>query len=146
MQTQPTTQQTLRAEQVDHLYQRLPFSLIATTIVATILAAVQAQVIAPLIVAGWWLCFVLINGARAVLVWRYRKAQPRPDEIAPWELRFTLTALLIGLCWGATMFLLYPKGSAVHQIFLVLTLIGVSGAGAASLAARSTTAIVSICT
>jgi hypothetical protein len=65
----------------------------------------------------------LANSVLAVLF--YRRFQADSSDNRGWLIRFTLLQLEIGLCWGATIWLLWVNGNAVNNVFVILPFVGV---------------------
>jgi len=134
MENQPRIDRQLRAEHVEQIFVRLPLSITFTLILATIVAAVQWPVVSKTHVIVWWSCYALVSLGRFVTWLLYRRAQPTPQESASWSHTFLAGALLAGLVWSASLWLLMPRTNTMHHAFLVIVVVTTMAAGGVALA------------
>ncbi|WP_447971201.1 hybrid sensor histidine kinase/response regulator [Nitrospira sp. M1] len=111
-------------EQVAQLYALAPVGIIASCITSLILVFILWNVMAPSLLLVWVSSLTLINAIRGVLVFRYRRMTPSPEDISRWCHWFILGNLLSGLTWGAAGFFLYPLDSLPHEFGLIFVLGG----------------------
>lgn len=126
----------LRAEQVRLLYASAPAALTATLVCVTTLAAVEWTASPRLPLLAWLAYMTTLTSLRYLLVRRFRRASPEQQAGPVWRTLFLAGAVLAGLGWGSTMFLLLPEFSIPHQVFLVFMLGGITAGAVATLSAR----------
>jgi diguanylate cyclase (GGDEF)-like protein len=94
---------------------------------------------------GTWL-----GGITAVIVWRivlaarFRRADPLPMEMLPWESAFVASLALVSLIWGVGGWLIMPSDSVLHQAVVFFFLMGVSGAVVTAYAAHGVAAVIAV--
>ena len=126
----------LEIEQVRLLYASAPAALAATLVCVATLAAVEWTVSPRLPLLGWLAYMAVLTSLRHLLVLRFRRASPGQQAMSVWRTLFLSGAVLAGLGWGSTMFLLLPESSIPHQVFLVFMLGGITSGAVATLSAR----------
>ena len=131
-----TNSPPLIAEQVRQLYGALPLSLIAIVINSTILALVQALVLPLTWVLGWYFFVLAITALRAYWLIDYRRRNPVFRSDALCLKRFNIGVTLSGVTWGSAVFLMFPADNAVHQMFLLFTIAGMSAGAISTLSAN----------
>jgi len=124
----------LRAAQVEMLYGNVNVGVVVTVAAATVLGRLQWTVVPHPIIAGWWLCTLLVAVARFTLAQRYWRATPSSLQAGRWGIAFTIGAGLAGATWGAAGILLNPKDHLESQVFLAF-IVGGMMLGAAPLLA-----------
>ena len=127
-------QRQVRAAETRLLYENATTGIIATIVIASLLAYAQWVVIAPVVVSVWLLYMVLISGARFLLVRRYWSASPKDTDQGRWRVAFVVGAAMAAAGWGAAAILLYVPARPMNETFLVFVVGGVM-LGAASLLA-----------
>ena len=131
----------LRQRQVDAAETRLLYDnactgIVATLVIAALLAYAQRDVGPPSVVVAWLLYVLLVSAARYLLVRRYRRASAGEIDSRPWRMAFTVGAALSAAGWVAAAILLYAPDRPMNQAFLVFVVGGVMLGGASLLAAR----------
>ena len=126
----------LLAEQLRQLYGSLPLSLITVLINSTILALVQAIVLPLEGVLAWYLAMLLLTMLRAYWLIDYRRRNPVFRSDRQCLKRFNFGVALSGIAWGSTAFLMFPEDNAVHQMFLLFTIAGMSAGAVSTLSAN----------
>jgi hypothetical protein len=121
-------------EQCKLLYSVLPLSLVSNAILALLLAVVQDEVIAPVIVYGWLATMGVVLLARGALLLAWLRGAHTTNYAPRWLLRFRISAIATGLTWGAGAALLFPHGDEVHQVYLSFILAGLTAGASTSLA------------
>ncbi len=87
----------------------------------------------PTIPLYWFLGVLLVSAVRALDAWLYlREAKHNPPP-KPALVRYAIGVAFTGAIWGAGLPLLYPEGHAVHQVLLVVCIMGVTAAATVSL-------------
>jgi diguanylate cyclase (GGDEF)-like protein len=128
-----------------HLKQMLSTSiasLVSGVLLALLLAYVQRGVIATNFVLTWLFLILLTTLFRATLTIAYLR-HPTTDYLTSHArmVRFRLGVLVAGAIWGLAGILLFPAGDPSHQMFLILTLAGLTAGGVISYSADLVCAI-----
>jgi diguanylate cyclase (GGDEF)-like protein/PAS domain S-box-containing protein len=117
-------------------------SLIASTLLAMVLAFMQHGVIASTDIIFWLALVLFVAIGRALLV-RFYKRHPIENNsdhhLRLLKLRIGVVAA--GLAWGFAGVLLFPPNDPQHQMFLIFMLAGLTAGGIVSLAADLTSAV-----
>ncbi len=75
-----------------------------------------------------WLAVIVVTVAlRAILFLRYFRIRPSGKELLGWERPYAMTLALAGTAWGFGALLIMPQHSELHQVALLLLLVGMSG-------------------
>jgi diguanylate cyclase (GGDEF)-like protein/PAS domain S-box-containing protein len=117
-------------------------SLIASTLLAMVLAYMQQGLIASGIIIFWLVIVLLVAIVRAVLVHFYKRHVV--EENADLYLRlvkYRIGVLFAGLSWGSAGFLLFPPSDPQHQMFLIFILAGLTAGGIVSHSADLTSSV-----
>lgn len=124
------------AEQIALLYKQAPLAYAVTFINGAILIFVQKTHIAIAVLLTWFGALLLVTAFRAILIARYAKSAPQPEQAGCWLRRYLVGVAFSGLVWGASAVVIFPPDSAPHQVFVAFVLAGMSAGGVAVLAAR----------
>ena len=96
-------------------------SLVGHLVGAVLIEMMFADAAPRGLLVGWGLLFVLVWLVRVSMALRFARHEPRRSETLLGRLRAWQVGVLAGAAlWGAAAWLLYPFGSALHQIALVL--------------------------
>jgi diguanylate cyclase (GGDEF)-like protein/PAS domain S-box-containing protein len=115
-------------------------SLIASVLLALILAFMQHGAIASSVLVFWIALVILASLLRAVTVIAYRR-HSREGDICTRLTHFRLGVLCAGVAWGLAGFLLFPEGDPWHQMFLIFVLAGMTAGGTIAFSADLFSAI-----
>lgn len=126
----------LELEQVRLLYASAPAALVASTVCAATLAAVEWNASPRLPLLAWLAYMVILTASRTFLVWQVQRSPSDKQGHPGWKALFLAGAALAGLGWGSTMLFLLPPSSVPHQIFLVFILGGITAGAVSTLSAR----------
>ena len=133
----------VQSAQLRQLFCASNVSLVTSTLLATILAYMQREVIASSVVLAWLSLVVLVAFSRAALVKAYQYSQVDDDTtIHAWLVRFRLGVLAVGVVWGSAGFLMFPNNYPQYQMFLIFMLAGLSAGGVISFSADLVSAVV----
>jgi len=124
------------AEQIKLLYKNAPLAYSVTLINGAILVYVQRAYISIFVLLGWYACLLLATVFRIVVVWRYNRISPGPDETRFWHIAYLICVVLVGSVWGATPIVLFPIEAIAHQVFVAFVLAGMGAGGISVLAPR----------
>ena len=132
----------IQFEQLRQLYSVGNVPLVASAVLAVILAFVQRDVISFNVILIWLSLIALILLSRAFINFAYqRTSSDNKLETHRWLLRFRLGIFASGVIWGASGFLLFPPDESQHQLFLLFILAGLTSGAVTSYAADSVSAL-----
>lgn len=118
----------IRAILVSQIYDRAPIGLITTFVNSLILVTVLWGWIRPAVLLVWLMATLLLTLFRWIGVQRFHHRDPEgAADYRHWENAYLLGFGLSGCLWGLAGWILFPVGSAVHQMFLALILCGMVG-------------------
>jgi signal transduction histidine kinase/ActR/RegA family two-component response regulator len=129
-------QRQVHAAETRLLYENACTGIVATIVIATILAYAQLDVRPRAVVVAWLLFVLLVSGARYALVRRYWRAAPDDDDSHRWRVAFAIGAAMAAVGWVAAAIVLYAPSQPLNQAFLVFVVGGVMLGGASLLAPR----------
>ena len=118
------------------------FALVTSSVIATLFAYAQREVIALPLVLTWFSLVILIAIIRAIHV--HSCLLTPLDEHSTLQaqlVKFRYLTIIAGLVWGSAGFLMFPPNSPEHQMFLVFMLAGVSAGVVTSYSADTISAI-----
>ena len=126
----------VRASETRLLYENAGTGVIATVVIASLLAYAQRNISPGSVVAGWLSAVLLVAAARYMLARRYWRALPGETESARWNAMFVAGAALSTAGWSAAAIVFNTGGRPLDETFLVFVIGGVMLGGASLLAAR----------
>ena len=126
----------VQAAETRLLYENAGTGIIATIVIASLLAYAQWAVISPFVVSVWLLYMLLVSAARFVVVHRYWRGSPSETDNARWNVAFVVSVAAAAAGWGAAAIVLYSPARPMNETFLVFVVGGVMLGGASLLAAR----------
>jgi signal transduction histidine kinase/ActR/RegA family two-component response regulator len=118
------------------LYENAGTGIVATIVIASLLAYAQWTVISGFVVSVWLLCMLLISAARFLLGRRYWRVLPSDTDNARWNVAFVAGAAMAASGWSAAAIVLYAPARPMNETFLVFVVGGVMLGAASLLAAR----------
>ena len=124
------------AEQIALLYKQGPLAYVVTLINASILVFIQKAHIAASVLLTWFGALLLVTTFRVILIARYARSAPQPEQAGDWHRHYLAGVAFSGLVWGASAVLVFPLNSVPHQVFVAFLLAGMSAGGVAVLAVR----------
>lgn len=118
--------QLIAAEQIRAQYGNMPGALAGSVIFATLLAVTLCERLRPYAVVGWLAAAYASSGLRYALWRSFKRARPALKDLPRWGRRFTVSAALAGLVWGAGGIVLHVHGSFTQQILVLLVIVGMA--------------------
>jgi signal transduction histidine kinase/FixJ family two-component response regulator len=118
------------------LYDNACTGVVATIVIAAVLAYAQWNVKSHAIVLAWLLYMLLVSAARYMLVLRYRRSSPGDSDSDRWRVAFAIGAGMAAAGWVAAAIVLHAPARPMNEAFLVFVVGGVMLGGASLLAAR----------
>ncbi|HNM19468.1 MAG TPA: PAS domain-containing protein, partial [Nitrospira sp.] len=121
----------LQSQQVSVLYRNMPTGVLASAVNAAILAAVEWSVVphTPLLV--WVTILWIVAGARALLIYNYRRTTPATWSSADWHRWMLVATTMAGVGWGGSVYFLTPEIPLAYELVQLFVLGGMT-AGAVS--------------
>ena len=129
-------QRQVHAAETRLLYDNASTGIVATIVIAALLAYAQWDVKPHPVVLAWLLYVLLVCAARYMLVRRYRRASPTDIDIRRWSVAFAVATAMAAAGWVAAAITLYTPARPLNEAFLVFVVGGVMLGGASLLAAR----------
>jgi signal transduction histidine kinase/CheY-like chemotaxis protein len=118
------------------LFENASTGIVATILIASLLAYAQWDVISPPVIWVWLLYMLLVSAARLMLVRRYGRAAASDTDHGWWNGAFVIGVALAAAGWGAAAIVLYSPARPMNETFLVFVVGGVMLGAASLLAAR----------
>jgi signal transduction histidine kinase/ActR/RegA family two-component response regulator len=118
------------------LYENAFTGIVATILIASLLAYAQRADASRVAVVVWWLYMLGVSAARFVTVRRYLRAPASEQDDDRWRSSFVTGAALAAAGWAAAALVLYNPARPNNETFLVFVVGGVMLGGASLLAAR----------
>ena len=129
----PNRSGALLAEQIKLAYQQAPKALLATLIIATVLAYIFWGLVGENWLLGWLAAIYALTLARFLMVKAYFRKMPSAAESVIWGRQFFISVLLAGILWGSAGSIFFVADSAIHQLFLAYLLGGMIAGAMATL-------------
>jgi signal transduction histidine kinase/ActR/RegA family two-component response regulator len=129
-------QEHVHAAETRLLYDNAYTGIVATVLIAAVLAYAQWNVKPQSVVLAWLLYVLLVSAARYTLVRRYWRVSPADGDSRRWSVAFAVGAAMSAAGWAAAATALYAPGRPMNETFLVFVVGGVMLGGASLLAAR----------
>jgi signal transduction histidine kinase/ActR/RegA family two-component response regulator len=129
-------QRQVHAAETRLLYENASTGILATIVIASLLAYAEWDVVPRFVVSVWLLYVLLVCGARFVLVRRYRRASPDDTGSGRWNAAFVIGAAMAAAGWASAALVFYPTARPMNEAFLVFVVGGVMLGAASLLAAR----------
>ena len=123
--------QELQSQQVSVLYRNMPTGVLASAVNAAILAAVEWPVVPHAPLLAWVTLLWLVAGARALLIYNYRRTTPAAWSSADWHRWMLVTTTMAGVGWGGSVYFLTPEIPLPYELVQLFVLGGMT-AGAVS--------------
>ena len=120
--------------QIELLYEALPKSLVASSVVAIALCVIQYYAVDAIAVQVWLILFLLLTVSRLLLWHHYQSTSNRDYKYFD---RLSMTSsLAAGAIWGSAGVFLFPVDNMEHQFFLAFALAGMAAGSVAVLSYR----------
>ena len=134
--------QRIRSEQLALAYERMRPSAVMTLVVAGYFTWLLDGTF-PEKTLHWWLAAIAIVNLLRLALWSsYRRMRPAPEHADRWASWFVVGVAAAGCAWSTGVYVLLPQAQGYEVAMLLVTLLSVSSAAAASLSMH----LVSYCT
>jgi diguanylate cyclase (GGDEF)-like protein/PAS domain S-box-containing protein len=117
----------IRAEQISLLYRNSIIGFLVSVILGALLCLILYPHISMHRLLTWFLSLLIITTIRFLITRYYQKADPKRLNLRKWEMLFLLSTGLAGVVWGASILVLSPADSSIHQLLILLFLAGLVG-------------------
>lgn len=116
----------VRARQINAVFMQSPMTTIGTLVAGIALVYAMTGVVSAYVLTLWLLALCVHQSLRIYHYAGYRKAKPRPEQMAKWGRYYILTSVTSGLIWGAAGFFMFVPDSPQHQTVLLIVLFGIA--------------------
>jgi len=125
----------IETRQLELLYGQNHLAAISTLIAGILLGWILWGVINHTLILSWLAILSVATLGRILLVLRYNKLQPPPDQSERWRKRILVVATLFGAIWGFASVFLFAEESIPHIAFTGFVIVGIAGGAVPYLAA-----------
>jgi signal transduction histidine kinase len=109
-------------EEVRSAFDYMPATLAGNVAGIAVVSLLFARITPLAVFAPWLLVFVAMIALRALLAWRFARADVATlAEWRRWRLLWNVGTLAAGALWGTTAWIFYGRGDANQQIALAVT-------------------------
>ena len=122
------------AEQTKILYSNVAFSLLATVVIAPVLAYTFWREVHANSLVIWLVAILLVSAFRYYVLHQFKCAKQRFTE-STWLILFLVGTFLAGSSWGAMVIFFSPATDLYHWFLVLFVLVGLAGGALASLSA-----------
>ena len=124
----------VRLELINTLYRQCPPILLANIAVVTLTAIVLWQQVSRRDLIVWAAAIFVLNGIRAVMVWRDRRTAEHTVETTNHRARrYIFFVTLSGCLWGSMGVVFFAPENSVVTVLICIVLAGMTGGSVASL-------------
>ena len=124
-------QRKIHAEQIRDVYTRFTPALAGTSLGAILLISLQWDVISHGHLLTWLALFSVVTLLRALLLYRFKQANPGDEACQIWGRRFFFGSVMAGIVWAIGVYTTFPVDNLAYQLTLTIVIVGLS-AGATS--------------
>ncbi|QMT59787.1 bifunctional diguanylate cyclase/phosphodiesterase [Legionella sp. PC997] len=118
----------IKPEQINLLYNLSPFAIIAELIAAAFLYFGLSEVTDSTLLISWLTCTYIFSDFLKIGLFYLYKIKNNLLRNQDFLILFNVGVLFSGLSWGFASSILIPSSDALHQIFVVFLIIGVTAA------------------
>jgi PAS domain S-box-containing protein len=119
-------------EQVRFALEQVPTMQAASWVTSLVLCYAVRNVVSPVNILVWALLILLIVIGRAMLVYRFNRTKDNMFDGQVWRNIFLISALISGIIWGLSAFVIFPAGNAELIAFLVVVIASLSAGATVS--------------
>ena len=115
-------------EQIRLVMEQVPTMQIVSFIVALVLVYIVRDIVAPANILVWVLLVLLIVCSRIVFYYRFCKVREESFDGQYWKNLYLTLALISGIIWGASAFIIFPAGNLSLICLFLLVMASLSAA------------------
>ena len=115
-------------EQIRLVVEQVPTMQAVSFMVALVLVYVVRDIVAPANILVWVLMVLLIVCSRVVLHFRFCKVREEQFDAEYWKNLYLASALISGVVWGASAFIVFPAGNLGLICLFLLVMASLSAA------------------
>ena len=115
-------------EQIRLVMEQVPTMQAVSFMVALVLVYVVRDIVAPANILVWVLMVLLIVCSRVVLHFRFCKVREEQFDAEYWKNLYLASALISGVVWGASAFIVFPAGNLGLICLFLLVMASLSAA------------------
>ena len=112
----------IRRERLHLAFGQLPAMQVASLIVALVLACTVRAFVSSASIAAWVLMVSAVAVSRLILYRRFTKTPPEQFVGTTWENIFLFLAVISGIAWGLSAFILLPAGNAELTVLFAIVI------------------------
>ena len=116
------------------VHQHIPAGIVATLFNACVILYALWGNINNSILLIWFSIVLVINFARLLEVYLYKRAKPEAEDAHIWARWFTLGAVLAGAGWGMAAVWLMPEDNIAQQMIIIVMIVGTVAGATSTLA------------
>ena len=121
----PDREELIQAELIDLFFKQSPLGIASALINTTGLVLLLWSQVNHGLLLAWLIPIVLVALARLVLVRQYRRKEIAVQEARRWG-RWNMLGLgITGCMWAASVVIIYPADSLVHQLCMAILVVGI---------------------
>ena len=129
----PSTKDEIKREQLRMLYAPMFGSQLAVLINASVVLIILWDTITHQILVSWFGTLIAIIIFRLIDRYQFTRIAIESFSVSTWEKRFLTGVLVAAVTWGAASIFLFSKESTVHQLFLLIILVGTTAGSLSTL-------------
>lgn len=126
MQTQPSLEDTIQAQQVRLLYSQSTTAVVSSVGVALLTAYYFRNEGNFVYICAWVGFLILVSLLRLILFRSFSSSDPKDFELDSWLHRHILASFLGGVSWGALSLLYDPGWETGQQVALLIVIAGIA--------------------
>jgi signal transduction histidine kinase/ActR/RegA family two-component response regulator len=119
----------IRAEAIRTMYDQMHNTAFAAVVITLYMIATAAPFTAWLTIAIWVVAQIAVQLLRAVMLRAFRRSAPSDDALLRWAHIFLAHQALVGLLWGATIFLFFHPGEPITLALVLCCLYSIAAGG-----------------
>ena len=124
------------AEQLKQLFVALKFSVVGSTLVATVILVTLFQSVETVYMVSWYLLILTVSVLRLVSVRMFLRSSEEKIDISKWEKVFTAGLIASALSWSICCLFILLEVDGVEQLVISLAIAGVCAGAVSSLSAK----------
>lgn len=119
----------IRAEAIRTMYDQMHNTAFAAVVITLYMSATAAPFTPWPVIAIWVAAQIVIQSLRAVMIRAFRQSAPSDGELQRWARIFLGHQALVGLFWGATIFLFFHPEEPITLALVLCCLYSIAAGG-----------------